>query len=81
MRLLEEKIAQQLSGDIDSELTATVLTTIGWTKVKLNYNIITPRSREDWCDEYCIGQYKHLGYNWLFERAEDAVMFKLTWWL
>lgn len=80
---LEEEIANSLAEElrrgIDNELMADMMVACGWTKVRTSVLIVVPTDREDWCKENCIGAWKKLDYNWLFERVEDATMFTLRW--
>ena len=53
----------------------------GWYDVELsrymdNHHAIDTR---EWVRDSCTGKYYSFGRHWVFERSEDAVMFKLRW--
>jgi hypothetical protein len=53
----------------------------GWYDVELsryidNHHAIDTR---EWVRDNCAGKYNSFGCHWIFERSEDAVMFKLKW--
>jgi hypothetical protein len=53
----------------------------GWYEVDLarytdNYHAIDVR---EWVHDNCAGQYNTFGRHWVFERSEDAVLFRLRW--
>ena len=53
----------------------------GWYEVDLtrytdNHHAIDVR---EWVHNNCSGEYNSFGRHWVFERSEDAVLFKLRW--
>ena len=79
---LEEDMAKILQEEIDWEIMCDIMTTLGWTRVKTNWNC---RSVEDaydlkeWCDKNIEDHYKARGQTWLFAKEKDAVKFALRW--
>lgn len=77
-----EKLSNEIAKEIDFEVLKGVLTTsCGWHEVQLETLGSNKRAIDIglWAHTECTGNWKHLGRTWLFERAEDAILFKLTW--
>ena len=82
---LEEEIsnqmASQLREEIDGELMADMLVSMGWTKIKDQFYRDNKQAVDLnlWLEEHCTGMYKRLGSNWVFENNGDAVNYALKW--
>lgn len=79
---LEHAIGDELRREIDNEIMNTVvgqhLVGQGWHQVMVE----DPRQiGDDWIAEHMSGgcRYTCFGHYWYFERAEDAVLFRLSW--
>lgn len=83
--MLDDDIADAMSKEIAEEIDFEIISDIlvkscGWIRVTKN-----PTSKEHaasmakWCDEQCNNRARYRVTTWLFERAEDAALFRLTW--
>lgn len=75
---LEEELAKTLAEEIDWEITSSLLVENGWTQV------IIPEKADilvvwSWVRDNIKGKNTHLRYDWVFEKQEDAIWFKLRW--
>lgn len=76
------KEAQVMAQHVDFEILKDVLVkSCGWHYIELPTLGSNKRAVDisEWAHAECRGKWKHLGRSWLFERAEDAILFKLTW--
>lgn len=77
---LAERMASELSKQIDFEVLSGMLCEMGWTRV-----VLKPMTHEqgceidDWVDQYVKGPVETMGLVWLFESSKDATMFILKW--
>lgn len=85
-QVLEDQIAQELSNQIAQEIDFEILKEVliascGWHYIELDTLGSNKRAVDIglWAHTECAGNWKHTGRHWLFERAEDAILFKLTW--
>jgi len=80
MKLEQEianKLAKEISDQIDWNILSEILIEQGWNKV-----IREPLVNEDvkgWLDLVRIGKVRSLGNEWLFEKEQDAIIFSLRW--
>lgn len=76
------EMSQQIAKEIDFDILKGVLIqSCGWHYVQLDTLGSNKRAIDIglWAHTECTGNWKHLGRSWLFEREEDAILFKLTW--
>jgi len=82
---LEEELAAAMADEIaaqmDWEVVADLLVSIGWTKVIRSpwFNNEDVADIEDWIETNRTGNVSSLGDTWLFEKEQDAIMFSLRW--
>lgn len=82
---LEDEIANELSNqiaqEIDFELLTDVLVACGWTKIVLKKAALpcTGVELHEWRERNLKGRWKAHERVWLFEKAEDALVFTLRW--
>lgn len=81
--MLEDDIADVMSKEIAEEIDFEIIRELlvkscGWTMLVAGADKNT-NSMALWCVEQCENKFRHRGRTWLFERAEDAALFKLTW--
>lgn len=82
---LTESLGQSMQKTIDFDILCDTLSAFGWTVVEIGlYQGDGDIARSwmnvvEWADKNCTGEWQeHLG-KWLFERPEDAMLFKLRW--
>jgi hypothetical protein len=74
------KLGKEMSNEIDFQILADMLCSIGWRKV-----ILRPMTWEDgysvdeWTARNIKGNFETLGLVWVFEQEEDANWFALRW--
>jgi len=74
------KLGKELANEIDFQILADMLCSIGWRKV-----ILSPMTWEDgysvdeWTAKHIKGNFETMGLVWVFEREEDANWFTLRW--
>lgn len=85
IKQLEEKYAEEaariLQEEIDWELIADMMVSVGWTKVELpkfSFHELT-HDMNNWMHNECRHHWKRRGKTWVFENKEEAALFKLTW--
>jgi hypothetical protein len=74
---IADKLAEEISNQIDWNILAEILLSNGWTRVTRS-----PMFNEDvkgWLDSVRIGHVRSMGNEWLFEKEQDAIMFSLRW--
>ena len=79
---LTAQAAQIIADEIDFELLKSILVSnCGWHYVALESLQSNERAINisEWAHTECKGHWRHLGRMWLFEKSEDAILFKLTW--
>lgn len=78
---ISERLAKELSDAIDFEVIVDILTSCGWTKLKVKY--MPPHQSwhkvKEWADQNCQGDYQEHSGTWLFELEKDANWFSLRW--
>jgi hypothetical protein len=69
---------KEIHNDIISQL---LVDACGWVSVDLSesYEDYQSIPLKVWADTNCHGKFKHTDSKFLFEHAEDAVIFKLRW--
>lgn len=72
------KIADHMDFGVMSSL---LVDSCGWTRVYLNDYIYDYATGEitNWANANCVGRFMHLAEDFIFENANDALMFKLKW--
>ena len=78
LEAMEQEAAMSLRESIDFEVTANILTAIGWTDVIID-RLIDREEVDSWAEANCAGQRHHHNGRWVFELESDAVLFKLKW--
>ena len=74
------KMAEDLCNEIDFQILADMLCSIGWRKV-----VLKPMAWEDgyavdaWTAQNVKGNFETMGLVWVFEQEEDANWFALRW--
>lgn len=73
--------AKKLQEEIDQEVMFDLLEQIGWTRVELanKWLPVTGKELHDWREKNFIGCWRAHNNVWMFEKAEDAVVFTLRW--
>jgi hypothetical protein len=83
MNLQEEIIndmGQKIANEIDFQILADMLCSIGWRKV-----VLKPMTWEDgygvdeWTAQHIKGNFETMGLVWVFELEQDANWFALRW--
>lgn len=72
------KIADHMDFSVMSSL---LVDSCAWTRVYLdhmNYDFATGEIL-DWANKNCQGRFMHLAEDFIFENANDALVFKLKW--
>lgn len=76
---LADKLAKEISDQIDWNILSEILISNGWTRVirepVFNWN----EDVTSWLDTVRIGHVRSMGNEWLFEKEQDAIMFSLRW--
>jgi hypothetical protein len=74
------KMAQDLCNEIDFQILADMLVSIGWTRV-----ILRPMTWEGglevdaWTAQHVKGPFENMGLVWVFEDPAEASWFSLRW--
>lgn len=81
---LEDQIIEDLSRNMasamDKHILAEVLIDSGWKEIVVDPWVHgSARTIESWCDEFVQGQHIKTDNRWIFELAEDAIIFALKW--
>lgn len=76
---IEDEIAKILQEEIDKEVLIEIRTahyiSLGWTLITIDAAI---EDIGDWM-KHIQGDWRAYHDRWLFENADDATLFKLTW--
>jgi len=72
------KIADHMDFDVMSNL---LVDSCGWTRVFLDYMVYDTKTAEilAWTNANCAGRFMQLAEDFIFENANDALIFKLRW--
>jgi hypothetical protein len=72
------KIADHMDFGVISML---LVDSCGWTRVYLHFTDYDPNTAEimSWANSNCAGRFMHHAEDFIFENANDALMFKLKW--
>ena len=78
---LEAELTRALQEEIDREILFELLVDCGWTRIELPNKFLPVSGQElhEWRQKNLTGHYKAHEHTWLFEKAEDAVIFSLKW--
>ena len=78
---LAEQAAKILQEEIDREILFDMLTQVGWTRVELasKWLSVTGIELHEWRKANLTGRWYAHENVWIFEKAEDAVVFTLRW--
>ena len=78
---ITKSLADEFRKSMDFDLMCDVMIRMrGYVTVEIDYGPDKPWSDVmAWVDSTCTGDYKEHNGTWLFERAEDATIFKLRW--
>lgn len=78
---IQYKLSNQIAKDIDFQILAEMLVNSGWTKVVLQRGALpcTGPELHEWRQRNLKGEWKAHNNVWVFEKAEDAVVFTLRW--
>jgi len=78
---ITKSLADESRKSMDFDLMCDIMVRMrGFVVVEIEYGPDKPWiDVMTWADENCTGDYKEHNGKWLFERAEDATMFKLRW--
>jgi hypothetical protein len=78
---IADTLAMQIAQEIDFEILADMLVSIGWTKVVLKNGALpcTGPELHEWRVRNLKGKWKAHNKIWLFENEQDAVWFTLRW--
>lgn len=83
--MLEDKIledaAKEIQKEIDWQVLKDLLVETGWVKVELTSKWLpcTGIELDDWRKKNLTGRWYANDNIWIFEKAEDAVLFTLRW--
>lgn len=76
-------MAKEIQEEIDWGIMLEIMRASGWTHVIMSWSarmdVTQAYEIKEWCRANCTRNYKGRGADWLFESAEEAVMFKLRW--
>jgi hypothetical protein len=78
---ITESLAKEMQKSIDFEIIADIMVTMrGYTRIDIEYGSHQKWFEvKEWVAQNCVGDHsEHTGI-WLFERPQDATMFKLKW--
>jgi len=78
---LTDSLADEIRKTIDFNLMCDIMVKLrGFVVVEIDYS---PDKKwidvMEWVDAIVTGEYKEHNGTWLFEKAEDATMFRLRW--
>jgi hypothetical protein len=83
---IEEELTQSLGKEfqrtIDFDIICDIMVSLqGYAVVEIDYHGPNQRwvDTMSWADTNCTGKFQEHNGKWLFERPEDATMFKLKW--
>jgi len=83
MNLQEEimnDMGQKIANEIDFQVLADMLCSIGWRKVVLKpMNWEDGYSVDEWTAQHIKGNFETMGLVWVFELEQDANWFALRW--
>lgn len=77
---LTKQAAYEIAAEIDFEIIAGMLVTMGWTKIETQLSLYPPDDAYEirkWVNDNVLGHYKCRGNIWLFEKEKDALLFSL----
>jgi hypothetical protein len=76
-----EAMSSEIAKELDFEIIADILiASCGWHKIwKTAESTGHALGMAKWCNEQCENRSRYRGSTWIFERAEDAALFRLTW--
>lgn len=83
--IIANDLAQNLQQEIDSDLLADMMVSIGWTRVTMPFEYRYTSLQKTleirlWLSKNSTGDYKMLGTSYIvFEKQQDANWFKLRW--
>ena len=76
-----DEITKEYAKQMDWEIVADCLVSVGWTSVKLKRF----RSNEEaidinhWLEQNCTDEWKNLSTRYIFKKKQDAEWFILRW--
>ncbi len=83
---LEEKLMTKMSRELAKHMDFDIMSSLlvdscGWTRVFLDYMVYDPNTGEimSWANANCAGRFMNFAEDFIFENANDALMFKLKW--
>lgn len=82
---LKEDILDEITKDyakqMDWEIVADCLVSVGWTSVKLKRFHSNEEAVDinNWLEENCTGEWKNLSTRYIFKKKQDAEWFILRW--
>lgn len=79
---LTYKMSRELAEHIDFDIMSSLLVdSCNWTRVYLDYMNYDPNTGEimSWANANCAGRFMNFAEDFIFENANDALMFKLKW--
>ncbi len=77
---IADRMAKEISKEIDFNILSSMLCELGWTKVVLKPMTWEQGSAvDDWVSRHVRGHVETMGLVWLFEDSKDATMFILKW--
>jgi hypothetical protein len=63
-----------------SIISSLLIDACGWTKIELEALFPAPKVEIlDWTNDNCHGRFMNSGKEFIFENANDALIFKLKW--
>ena len=73
--------SQKLITNFDFEVLCEHLMANGWTAVELDRFNDNSHAIDvvHWTEANVTGKYHKLGRKWIFEKSQDAVLFRLRW--
>ena len=76
-----DEITKDYAKQMDWEIVADCLVSVGWTNVKLNRfrNNTEAVDIIDLINDNCTGEWKNLSTRYIFEKKQDAEWFILRW--
>jgi len=86
MSSLEEYVAKEQSRKIAEHVDFGIISMLlvdscSWTRVYLDSDVYDFNTGEimSWANANCAGRFMNFAEDFIFENANDAVMFKLKW--
>jgi hypothetical protein len=82
---LKEDILDEITKDyakqMDWEIVADCLVSVGWTNVKLNRFHSNEEAIDinNWLEQNCTDEWKNLSTRYIFKKKKDAEWFILRW--